>query len=303
MQTLQLGWQPAAVLSAGLLASAALLPKAALPGRPALLGRAIKAAPYLRESGIVAALYSLWQLAGSVSVLGSSGAFARAHWIVRAEHDARLPSEVRIQRLIGGHSLLAQGANWYYAAMHFTALGALLLWLFVRHRQAYPRVRNVLVLLTGSSLLIQLIPVAPPRLLPQLGFVDTAAKYGESVYNISGISIDELSAMPSVHVGWALLVAWTVLTVSTSRYRWWVLAHPVLTMFVVLATANHFWLDGIVAAVLLVASIGLVRLASLLSRTDDGDPGGAGRAHRGQRVRHPGQPDRAGDQLVGPHRT
>jgi hypothetical protein len=297
MQTLQLGWQPAAVLSAGLLASSVLLPRAATSTWAA------KVAPYLREAGIVAALYSLWQLAGSVSVLGSSGAFARAHWIVRAEHDARLPSEVGIQRLIEGHSLLAHGANWYYAAMHFTALGALLLWLFVRHRHAYPRVRNVLVLLTGSSLLIQLIPVAPPRLLPQLGFVDTAAKYGESVYNISGISIDELSAMPSVHVGWALLVAWTVLTVSTSRYRWWVLVHPVLTVFVVLATANHFWLDGIVAALLLMASIGLVRFASLLRRTDDGDPGGAGRTHRGQGVRHPSQPDRASDQLVGPHRT
>ena len=113
----------------------------------------------------------------------------------------------------------------------------------------------MLVLLTAGWLAIQLIPVAPPRLLPQLGYVDTAARYGQSVYNISGISVDQLSAMPSVHVGWALLVGWAVITVSRSRYRWWVLIHPALTVFVVVATANHFWLDGIVAAGLLVAAI------------------------------------------------
>ena len=61
--------------------------------------------------------------------------------------------------------------------------------------------------------------------------------------------------MPSVHVGWSLLVAWAVITISPSRHRWWILAHPVLTVFVVVATANHFWLDGIVAALLLVVSI------------------------------------------------
>src|ERR1700712_1727443 len=103
MQTLQLGWQPAAVLSAGLLVSSAMLPRIAQSAPPT------KLAPYFRESAIVAALYSLWQLAGSVSVLGSSGAFTRAHWIVRVENDVGLPSEVRIQRLIEGHSLLAQG--------------------------------------------------------------------------------------------------------------------------------------------------------------------------------------------------
>ncbi|MDQ1721499.1 MAG: hypothetical protein QOI26_1233 [Pseudonocardiales bacterium] len=255
MQNLQLGWQPATVLSAGLFAGAAgaRLPRRA--GGPRLTERA---APYLREAGLVAALYTLWQLACSLSVLGSAGAFSRARWIVRLEQASQLPSERDTQRLITGQPLLTQSANWYYAAMHFAALGALLLWLFARHRQRYPEVRNVLVLLTASSLLIQLLPVAPPRLLPELGYVDTAARYGQSVYNVSGISVDQLAAMPSVHVGWALLVAWAVLRISASRYRWWVLAHPALTVFVVVATANHFWLDGVVAAVLLALSIALL---------------------------------------------
>lgn len=303
MQNLQLGWQPAAVLSAGLLAGSLALPGRSRPVGRGPLSRLSALRPYLRESAIVAALYSLWQLAASASVLDGDGAFDRARWIVRVEGDWWLTHEASVQRLISGHPLLVQGANWYYAVMHFSALGAVLLWLFGRHRDRYPEVRNVLVLLTASSLLIELVPVAPPRLLPQLGFVDTAAKYGQSVYNISGISVDQLSAMPSVHVGWALLVAWAVLSVSTARYRWWVLAHPALTVFVVIATANHFWLDGIVAAVLLGCSIGLVRLVSALVGSDHGDPGRAGRRHRLERTGDSVQADRAGDELVGPHRA
>ncbi len=303
VQNLQLGWQPAAVLSVGLFAGTRLAARAGARSPPRGPARA---APYLREAGIVAALYTLWQLAGSVSVLSGAGAFGRGRWILRVEHDARLPSEHDAQRLITGHPLIAQSANWYYAAMHFAALGVLLLWLFSRHRGRYREVRNVLVLLTASSLLIQWLPVAPPRLLPDLGYVDTAARYGESVYNVSGISVDQLAAMPSVHVGWALLVSWAALRVSCSRYRWWVLAHPTLTVFVVVTTANHFWLDGIVAAALLALSVAAVRLTDRsLVRTgagmDDGDARRAGRAHRRQRGTDAVEADRAGDEFVGSH--
>ena len=301
VQNLQLGWQPAATLSAGLFAGAAGL---RLP--QFIRGRLAVRAPYLHEAGLVAALYALWQLAGSVSVLGSAGAFGRARWIARLEQAGRLPSEVGVQRLITGQPVLTQAANWYYAAVHFAALGVMLAWLFARHRQRYPEVRNVLVLLTASSLLIQLLPVAPPRLLPELGYVDTAARYGQSVYNLSGISVGQLAAMPSVHVGWALLIAWAVLRVSASRHRWWVLAHPVLTVFVVVATANHFWLDGIVAAALLALSVALLRLpgrrlARPAAGMDDGDAGRGGAGHGRQRRPDLVQTDHAGDQLVGSH--
>ena len=60
--------------------------------------------------------------------------------------------------------------------------------------------------------------------------------------------------MPSVHVGWALIVAIAVITVSRRRWRWLAAAYPVITLLVVVVTANHFWLDGIAAA-LMVALI------------------------------------------------
>jgi len=132
-----------------------------------------------------------------------------------------------------------------------------------------------------------------------------AARYGESVYSISAVTVDQLSAMPSVHVGWAALVGWAVVTTSPSRYRWWVLAHPALTVFMVVATGNHFRLDGIVAGGLLAISIGAVRvLESLIApRVDHGDASGGRRGHAGEGVGDPAERDPVGDELVWPQRA
>ena len=82
--------------------------------------------------------------------------------------------------------------------------------------------------------------------------VDTAVRYHESVYGSAGGFVpDQLSAMPSVHVGWALLVAICVITMTRGWWRWLALAHPLLTVVVVTVTANHYWSDGIMAALLL----------------------------------------------------
>ena len=205
--------------------------------------------PFAREAGVVTALYALWQLAGNLAVGGLSQAMAHAWWIWHAERSLGLPSELAVQRLLLPHPLLAQIANLYYATMHFGVLIAMLIWLFVRHRDAYPAVRNAMAASTAICLLVSFIPVAPPRMLTSLGFVDLAARYGESVYRAAGANIgaDQLSAMPSVHVCWSALVAWAVITAGTSRWRWLILAHPIVTVFVVVATGNHYWADAIVS--------------------------------------------------------
>ena len=205
------------------------------------------------ESGLLFLLYGLWQFAGSFTVMGTSGALPRARWLWDAERVLCLPSETAMQRPILGHPLLVQACNYYYDILHFPLLGACLIWLYARHRASYPRIRTIVALFTGISLLIQLIPVAPPRLLPSTGMVDTAVQYGQSVYSWGGgFDADEFSAMPSVHVGWALIVAIAVITVSRSRWRWLAAGYPVLTLLVVVVTANHFWLDGIAAGFLVV---------------------------------------------------
>jgi hypothetical protein len=123
-----------------------------------------------------------------------------------------------------------------------------LIWLFVRHRDQYRPVRQVMAWTTLGCLLVQLVPVAPPRMLP--GFVDTGLLTHQSVYS-NGLAIDQLSAMPSVHVAWAVIVGYYAWRISPSRWRWLGPAHTVTTILVVVTTANHWWLDGIVAVLIL----------------------------------------------------
>ena len=284
-----LSWQQAALLAAGLFVAGLLLVRlvraGAQPGQSP--GRATRWAahigPFAREAGVVTALYALWQLAGNLAVGGLSQAMAHAWWIWHTERSLGLPSELVVQRLVLPHPLLSQIANLYYATMHFGVLIAMLIWLFVRHRDAYPAVRNAMAASTAICLLLSFIPVAPPRMLTSLGFVDLAARYGESVYGTAGANVgaDQLSAMPSVHVCWSVLVAWAVITASTSRWRWLILAHPIVTVFVVVGTGNHYWADGIVsiaivAVVLATQALLRARLARFRrARFERGRLGGA----------------------------
>jgi hypothetical protein len=107
-------------------------------------------------------------------------------------------------------------------------------------------------MLTAACLVIRYIRVAPPRFLPELGYIDLATRYGLSVYGPVGTGVsDQFAAMPSIHVGWAALVSFGIVAASTSTWRWVFVAHLVLTIYAVSATGNHWWLDGFAAIVLL----------------------------------------------------
>ena len=246
MIDLELSWRQAGIAATGLIVASVAMRATRKPRLAAI-------AVFTQESGLILALFALWQLAGSLAGVSPDGALARARWIWHFERIVHLPSETSMQKVILHYPLVVQFFNLYYDSLHFPVLVATLIWLFVRHRDRYKRLRTTLVGLTGACLLVQLIPVAPPRMMPATGMVDTAIKYHQSVYGTTaGFDPDQLSAMPSVHVGWAILVAVAVITTLRSRWRWLAVLYPVLTTLAVIVTANHFWLDGIVAGLILV---------------------------------------------------
>jgi hypothetical protein len=228
-------------------------------------GRCTSAADYCREAAVILGLYAVWQLSLDVLVTSVTGAVPHARWIWHVERSLHLPSEVSVQRAALEHPAVIQALNRFYSVVHFPALIVLLVWLFARHRDRYPDARTTLVLVTGACALLQAVPVAPPRLLGNLGFVDAGALYGQSPYAAGGLhDPGQLIAMPSVHVAWAVMIAAIVVHVSPSRWRWLVLAYPVLTVIAVVATGNHWWLDGIVAVALLALALLVQHAAAAL---------------------------------------
>lgn len=240
-----LAWQPAVLI-------AIVLAAFGVAARRASNHRVVLAGAFARETALVLALYAIWKIAGQLSVMQMTGALDRGRWVWQLERTLHLPSEVTVQRAVLPYGWLVQGADSYYAIVHVPALIAFLVWLFVRHRDRYPQVRNVLAIATGAGLAVQLVPLAPPRMFPGLGFVDTAARYHQSVYEPLGRGLaGQLAAMPSIHVAWAVLIGVAIFQIARGAGRWIGPGHAVVTVLVVVITANHWWLDGIVAVMLL----------------------------------------------------
>jgi hypothetical protein len=242
--------------------------------QPTRAGEALR--PVLREFGLLAGLYAVWRLARTLPLATTSGAIGRGRRIDSLQHQLHFPTEL-------------------------SALIAFLVWLFVRHRDAYPRWRNALAMVTGFCLVIRFVRVAPPRFFPELGYIDLASRFGMSVYGPVGTGVsDQFAAMPSIHVGWAAVVSFGIVAAGTSRWRWVFLLHVVLTALAVSATGNHWWLDGIVAVGLLGLALTIdtrVRAASGARRPGsllDEEPvlDGVGRELQGPVV--------GGDRVVGP---
>lgn len=208
----------------------------------------------VREAALILGLFLLYRLA-RLAITGQDGlAIENAWWLWDVERALSLPDEEALQDWALQWPGLLKAANWYYVGVHFPATLAFLVWTWWRRPSAeYRWARRLLTVLTGLALVGHvLMPLAPPRMMPSLGFLDTMAAFGPSAYGGSAASVaNQVAAMPSLHVGWSLLIALVVATTTSSRWRWLVVVHPALTVVVVVVTANHYWLDAVVAAVLL----------------------------------------------------
>ncbi len=228
--------------------------------RPARLGDRFGqvVGPAALEFAFVASLYAIWRMAKNLPLTQADGAIERARDIVRVQEFFQLPSELTLQRFTLDHEWLAQFSAAFYAVAHVPGIVIFLVWLYARHRDVYPHWRNALAIVTAFCLFIRFVKVAPPRYLPDLGYVDVSEIYNMSVYGEAGTGVSsQFAAMPSLHVAWAAVVAFGALSASTSRWRWIGMVHLVVTVLVVSATGHHWWLDGIVALVLLWVALGL----------------------------------------------
>src|SRR6185312_3467776 len=216
---------------------------------------------FLRELVLVVALLLLYKYGRFLTKGHVDTALHNARDVISLERSLGVFSEARLQDLVLRDTTLIRFLNVYYLVAHVAVTAAAFLWLYARHPPTYRRFRNVMVVITLWGMVVHLVlPLAPPRMFPNLGFVDTARVFGPASYGAGspykGFA-NQFAAMPSLHFGWALVIAWAVLIATSSKWRFAVLAHPVITLAAIVLTANHYWLDAVVATILFVAALGV----------------------------------------------
>ncbi len=254
MQMLQASWQLSAWIAAGLFVGYVLC---ALSGRPGLA----KLRAFCLQFGVVVGVFAVYQHTAHHAHTLTDGAEERAAWLWEVEQRLRLPSELMIQQWVLPYPAVVKVMNAYYSGLHLTSMTAFIIWMWWRHKAYYVLACVTVAGTTLACVAIQHVPVAPPRLMPNLGFVDTGLTYGQSVYGPNGTGIAaQLAAMPSIHVAWAAIIAGFGVAVSTSRWRWLLVVHFVVTSVVVVATANHWWLDGVAGMAIAAVVFAVARL-------------------------------------------
>jgi len=156
--------------------------------------------------------------------------------------------EKTVNLFVARHEPLAQLMNYYYATLHFIVTIGVLVWLFRVHPRIYRGARTVLFCMSLVAL-VYLYPLAPPRLLPQYGYVDTILTFhtwGSWADPSIAEHSNQFAAMPSLHIGWAI---WCGVAIYCCARSDWARAlgvlYPFATLAVIVGTANHFIIDAV----------------------------------------------------------
>ena len=213
------------------------------------------------EIGLVALGFLLYFLVRGAVVDRTADAFANAHWIVNLQFSLGLFVEPDVQDWVLDRPPVRRGLNFVYFWLDFPLIVAVGLLLFWKRRAAYTLFRDALLISGGIALAVYwAYPVAPPRFLSEWGFVDTLEVYDNLSYQAQSMQpfVNPFAAVPSLHVGWAALLA--AIVWRTTRNAWLRLAALLalaLQCAAVVGTGNHYLFDGAAGLLAAAAALGL----------------------------------------------
>ena len=215
---------------------------------------------------VIAWLCWIYDAITNLAPLRLHAAIDHGQGILSLERTLHLDPELTLDRWLASHHTLGLIVADYYDNAHFVVTLGLLGWLWWRRADIYRPLRNSLVLVNVLAFIVfWRFPVAPPRMLVSLGFSDVVANthaFGSWHTGALASQANQLAAMPSLHIAWAV---WCTLVVWQLSRRLWVRAvavlYPFLTAFAVLATGNHYLLDIVGGLVVIAVARGLVWLA------------------------------------------
>jgi hypothetical protein len=211
----------------------------------------------IRQLALFAGAYYAYRLVRGF-VDGQAGlAFENARQLVDAERALGLFFEPGLQAWAEGQEWLLTFSSWMYVNSHFVVTTTFLIWLYIARNRAFYFVRNMFMVAMGLALVgYMAYPTAPPRFMPEWGFSDSVAAFvGENAEQSADVLYNPFAAVPSMHVAFALMIAIPAIMLVKHRVLKVVWAvYPLLVTFVVMVTANHFWLDAALGAIVAAAS-------------------------------------------------
>jgi hypothetical protein len=226
----------------------------------------------VREVGFLAAAAFLYTFVRGLTDDRVDVAHANAEQVISLERSLGIFVEPDLQNQVVGHGWLVDVLNALYISYWPIVFGTLA-WLLVRRRDMYPVFRNALLASGAITLVVfAAYPLAPPRFLPERGFVDTIAAQSEGYrsFNASAL-VNEYAAMPSLHFGWVLLVGIALVTLASHpALRVAGVAAPVLMLAAIVLTGNHYIVDGVVGGATVLTGLGLAHALRRRFRTDTG---------------------------------
>jgi membrane-associated phospholipid phosphatase len=201
----------------------------------------------------------------------AEAAFENARHLLSIERAMGLFFEPALQDWTQRHGWLMDASNWIYVNSHFTLTTAFLIWLYIKRNQAFYFVRNMFMVSMALALVGYLaFPTAPPRFMPEWGFTDSVTEaVGPATAKGASLLYNPFAAVPSMHVAFALMIAvpGVMLVRSKAAKAFWAL-YPLVVTFVVVATANHWWLDAVLGAAVAAASAWAAKAALARARPE-----------------------------------
>ncbi|MEU6977054.1 phosphatase PAP2 family protein [Streptomyces sp. NPDC046371] len=214
------------------------------------------------EIALIAISYWTYSLIRNAVPEQKAQALKNADWIWQAEHSLGLAFEHTVNQAVNSVTWLIVSMNYYYATLHFVVTIGVLVWLYRWQPGRYAAFRTVLFATTGVALVgYYLYPLAPPRLMNGQNFVDTVLVHhtwgSMASGNLKHMS-NQYAAMPSMHIGWSLWCGVTIFLLAKAPWaRILGLLYPTATLVVIVATANHFWMDAVGGMVCLAFGFGV----------------------------------------------
>ena len=222
----------------------------------------------LRQFAFFFVAYQGYQLVRGIADGRDAVALANGVHVMQLERSLGAFFEPGFQQAFLAHQWLIEIANWMYFNSHFVITISFLAWLYLFRNENFNFVRNMFLVAMGIALLgYALFPTAPPRMFPSAGFTDTIAAFTnmnqDSSFN--SVMVNPYAAVPSMHIAFSLMVA--VAAINLVRSAWarllWSI-YPLTVFFVIVVTANHFWFDAALGAmVACLAAVSAHQLARL----------------------------------------